>query len=99
MTLSKIGKRDSDGLSFGHQCPLFETWLAILLTDYQDDILPITVEIVERWGQLNAKNPMPVIDSLIAASALEYRLTVVTRSVEDFLQTDVPVVNPFLASG
>ena len=77
------------------QCPPFETWLSHLMDQYQDDILPINIEIVERWGELNARNPMPVIDSLIAASALEYRLTVVTRNTRDFAPTKVPVVNPF----
>lgn len=79
------------------QCPSLERWLAHLKHHYQDDILPITMEIVERWGQLNARRPMPVIDSLIAASALEYRLTVVTRNTHDFIPTEVPVINPFQA--
>jgi toxin FitB len=69
--------------------------LTHLLDQYQDDIFHVNVEIVERWGRLSAQTSMPVIDSQIAASALEYRLTVATRNIRDFVPTEVPVVNPF----
>ena len=38
-------------------------------------ILPITQAVAERWGCLNAPDPLPVIDSFLAATALEYGLT------------------------
>jgi predicted nucleic acid-binding protein len=38
---------------------------------------------------------MPVKDSLIAASALQHQLTVVTRNVRDFQNAGVPLINPF----
>jgi predicted nucleic acid-binding protein len=38
---------------------------------------------------------MPVKDSLIAASALQHHLTVVTRNVRDFKHAGVPLINPF----
>lgn len=79
------------------QCPVFEKWVTHLMDQYQDDTLPFNVDIVERWGRLNAQAPMPVIDSLIAASALEYRLTVVTRNIREFIPAEVPAVNPFQA--
>jgi len=77
------------------QCPAFERWLALLLRDFEQDILPITENIVDRWGRLIAGQPLPVIDSLIAATALEYGLTVVTRNTADFQRTGVKLVNPF----
>jgi predicted nucleic acid-binding protein len=39
---------------------------------------------------------MPVIDGLLAATALEHGLTVVTRNVDDFRCSGAAVVNPFL---
>ena len=52
------------------------------------------------WGSLLVRlkkkgQAMPVKDSLIAASALQHRLTLVTRNVRDFQNTGVPLINPF----
>ncbi|MBL8818604.1 MAG: type II toxin-antitoxin system VapC family toxin [Planctomyces sp.] len=38
---------------------------------------------------------MPVKDSLIAASALQHQLTIVTRNISDFKNSEVPLINPF----
>ncbi|BBL75784.1 hypothetical protein MishRS11D_28820 [Methylomagnum ishizawai] len=60
-------------------------------------ILPITQAIAERWGYLNARDPLPVIDSLLAATALEHGLILVTRNVKDVERTGVRLLNPFCA--
>ncbi len=59
-----------------------------------------TAETGLRWAQLLADlraagRAMPIKDSMVAASALTYRLTVVTRNTNDFLKADVRLVNPF----
>ncbi len=77
------------------QCPAFEDWLARLQLEYEADILPISSSISERWGQLMAERSLPVIDGLLAATALTYGLTVATRNVQDFEGTRVAWVNPF----
>jgi predicted nucleic acid-binding protein len=59
-------------------------------------ILPITQAIAERWGYLNAPDPLPVIDGLLAATALEQDLTLVTRNVRDVERSGVRWLNPFL---
>jgi len=38
---------------------------------------------------------MPVKDSLIAASAIQHHLTVVTRNISDFEHAEIPLINPF----
>jgi hypothetical protein len=53
-----------------------------------------------RWAELIANlrrrgSAMPVKDSLIAATALEYGLTVVTRNESDLAPAAVPLLNPF----
>jgi len=58
-------------------------------------ILPITQTIAECWRYLNARDPLPVIDSLLAATAIEYGLTLVTRNVKDIERTGVCLLNPF----
>ena len=65
-------------------------------------ILPVTPGIGERWGklagarQLSGK-PLSVADGLIAATALEHGLTVVTRNVPDFAGLGVNLFNPWEA--
>ncbi len=77
------------------QCPVFERWLARLETDYENDILPVGEAVADRWGCLMAVRSLPVIDGLLAATALEHRLTVVTRNTDDFEGTGVDLLNPF----
>ncbi len=72
-----------------------ERWLTGIETHYAGRILPITADIADRWGRLSPVQPLPVTDGLIAATALEYKLTVVTRNVADFLRTGVNTLNPF----
>lgn len=47
------------------------------------------------WAQLMVPDPRPVIDALLAATALTHGLAVVTRNTRDFDVMGVPVVNPF----
>ena len=77
------------------QCAAFERWIARLVQDYDQDILPVCPSVAERWGRLTAARSLPVVDGLLAATALEYRLKVVTRNTFDFTGTGVEVVNPF----
>lgn len=76
------------------RCPPFENWLDRLIADYEETILSISEEVADRWGRLNAERSQPVIDSLIAATALEYDLTVATRNTGDF-PAEVKMVNPW----
>jgi toxin FitB len=68
----------------------FEVWLEVdLQTRFTGRILPIDAAITVRWGVLAAQakqsgNPLPVIDGLLAATALHHNLTVVSRNISDF---------------
>ena len=70
-------------------------WLDRVLRWYSDRILGLDVATARRWGQLTAALGHDSADLLIAATALEHGLTVVTRNVRDFEGTGVVVVNPF----
>jgi predicted nucleic acid-binding protein len=69
-------------------------WLDRVLGWYGDRILPVDVALARRWGQLSATVGHDGADLLIAATALEHGLTVVTRNMRHFEPTGVAVLNP-----
>jgi predicted nucleic acid-binding protein len=77
------------------QARQLEKWLEALLTEYQDHILDINHDIAQLWGRLRVPHPENALDKQIAATALIYELTVVTRNHKDFVKTGVRVLNPF----
>ena len=77
------------------QCEVFEPWLQRLSVDYAGDILEVNDAIADHWGRLEASRTRPVIDGLLAATALEFGLNIATRNTRDFAGTGVKLVNPF----
>lgn len=77
------------------QADLLETWLRKLLEEYADHILDFTVEEAQVWGRLRVPDYENALDKQIAATALVYGLTLVTRNVDDFTGTGVQLINPF----
>ena len=77
------------------QAKAIERWLAGLRRFYHDRIVPIDIEITERWGQLSAAVTLPAVDGLLAATALTRGWTVVTRNVADFAPSGARVLNPW----
>ena len=69
-------------------------WLDRVLVWYGDRILPVDTGTARRWGQLSATIGHDSADLLIAATALERGLTVITRNVRHFEPTGVAVLNP-----
>ena len=70
-------------------------WLERILSWFADRILPVNLPTARRWGALSASIGHQGADLLIAATALEHGLTVVTRNVRHFQPAGVPVFNPF----
>lgn len=70
-------------------------WLDRTIELYADRILPVTTAISRRWGRLSARIGHGGADLLIAATALEHGLTVVTRNIRIFAPTGVAVEDPF----
>lgn len=73
-------------------------WLDSVVVDYADRILPITTRIAQRWAVITVPDPIPVVDGLLGATALEHDLILVTRSLEDVGGTGVRCANPFSGS-
>ncbi len=75
-----------------------EIFLENLATRFDRRILNLDTPILRRWGRLTGGlekkgRVLPIVDSLLAATALEYNLTIVTRNTADFADTGVPVLN------
>ena len=66
-----------------------------LLRLYGDRLLPVDVGVARRWGQLSASVGHDGADLLIAATALEHGLTVVTRNLRHFQPTGVSTLTPW----
>lgn len=66
-----------------------------VLPAFAGRILPVDVRVARRCGQLQAEKPRPAGDALIAATALEHGMTVVTRNVADFEPMGVKLLNPW----
>lgn len=70
-------------------------WLDGLEQLFSSHIIGIDEKIAIAWGRMNAKRPYPVIDSLLAATALVYDMTLVTRNVKDIHDAGVSYFNPW----
>ena len=100
LTIGQIRKGVA-GLPQGKRRTHLETWLEVeLLARFAGRILPINAAIADRWGLIAADTKrrgkaLPVIDGLLAATALHHNLTVVSRNASDFTNTQVQVLNPW----
>ena len=102
LTLGEIRK----GLALlpqGKRRTQLETWLEVeLRARFSERILPIDAGVSERWGLLTAEatrrgKTLAAIDALLAATAFHFDLTIVSRNVNDFAPTSVPLLNPWEA--
>ena len=71
------------------------SWMDGVLAVYGERILSVDLAVARRWGILSGALGHQSEDLIIAATALEHGLTVVTRNVRHFEPTGVPVLNPF----
>lgn len=80
------------------QAARLEAWLDAVVADYSDRILGFDLDCAQVWGALMSPSPQHPIDKQIAAIALIYGLTVVTRNTADFEPTGVRSITPFSLS-
>lgn len=70
-------------------------WLVGLQRQYADRIIGIDVEVAQAWGRIASQRSVPVVDALLAATALVHGLTLVTRNERDVADLGVAVLNPW----
>lgn len=85
----QVRKRDS---KFADR---IDEWLTTTTSAFGDRILPIGISIARVWGTLQATVGHGGEDLMIAATALDHDLIVITRNIRDFAGLGVKVENPF----
>lgn len=87
--IESIRRRDSTAAT------VLESWLGRIAEAHRDRIVPVDRAIAEEWGRMNAPDPLPVIDGLLAATAKVAGLTLATRNTDDIARSGVSFFNPF----
>jgi predicted nucleic acid-binding protein len=102
LTVGEI-RKGLAGLAQGKRRAHLETWLAVeLQARFAGRILPMDAAIADRWGLIAAEakrrgKALPIIDGLLAATALHHNLIVISRDTSDFTNAQVQVFNPWEA--
>jgi predicted nucleic acid-binding protein len=78
-----------------------EAWLTgSIVPQFESRVLDVDMRVARRWGRLvgaskRAGKPVAAVDAIIAATAVEHELTLVTRNVADFRGFDILIINPW----
>jgi toxin FitB len=102
VTLGEL-KRGIEKLAAGKRKTFLQKWLTEnVIQRFGDRVLPLDAHVCLRWGEMQAQleargKPIPVIDGLIAATALHHQLTIVTRNTQDMEASGTSLFNPWLA--
>src|ERR1700683_3689127 len=102
LTLGEIRKGFA-GLPQSRRRTRLETWLELALhARFSGRILPIDAAVADRWGLLTAEakrkgRSLSVINGLLAATALQHNLTIVSRNVGNFANTPAQLLSPWEA--
>jgi len=81
------------------QGAILRSWLNThVLPAFSERILYLDIAVAQRCAKLHIPDPRSDRDAIIAATALVHGMTIVTRNVNDFNQTRVDILNPWLKS-
>lgn len=100
LTIGELTKGIKKSNDDSKQAPL-QKWIEQDLKNrFQHRLLPINIEICEKWGTLLGEAErvgvkLPTIDALIASTAYVHNLKIVTRNVLDFEKCKIDIVNPW----
>ncbi|MGB7035196.1 MAG: type II toxin-antitoxin system VapC family toxin [Xanthobacteraceae bacterium] len=96
LTLGEIAKGAAQcAVRDSAQAAIYYQWLSLVRSNYADRTIAVDADIAEAWGRLATKRTFPVVDGLIAATALVRGMTLVTHNVRDFADAGVSVIDPW----
>jgi toxin FitB len=75
-----------------------DSWLGRVSATHGERVLSLDRAIAEEWGRMNAPDPLPVVDGLLAATARVNGLTLATRNAADIARAGVEWIDPFAGS-
>ena len=103
LTLAEI-RRGIEMLPAGRRRQQLQHWLeSDLVASFTDsNVLSVSRAVADRWAVISVQAQQrgiqtSIIDGLVAATALEYGLTVATRNVKDFAGLAVEIFNPWIS--
>ena len=73
----------------------FARWMKSINQGFRGRILPVNLETALIWGEMTSTRSIPVVDGLLAATAVTHNLTLVTRNTKDIKEIGVSYLNPF----
>jgi predicted nucleic acid-binding protein len=99
LTIGEL-RKGIDSLPNSRRRDKLESWVGAIKARFDGRILELALPAAEQWGAMVAEGfrlgaPLPIVDGLIAATALEHGLVLVTRNVRDFERLGVEVFNPW----
>jgi predicted nucleic acid-binding protein len=71
------------------------TWVEGIELSFSNRILGIDAATARLWGDWSAERPRPVVDTLLAATAVQHDLTMVTRNLRDVRGIPVKLLDPW----
>ena len=77
------------------QAEVLERWFQQTTRRFSDRILPVDAAVADTWGKITAIRPVPVDDSLLAATAIEHGMVLATRNVAHVSGLGSQIINPF----
>jgi len=90
--IERIRRRDPDAATG------LDSWVDRVVETHRERLVDVDRLVAEEWGRMNAPDPLPVIDGLLAATAKVSGHTLATRNVSDVERTGVEFVDPFARS-
>lgn len=100
LTLAEL-KRGALALPPSRRRSALEAWIdEALPARFLDRVFPVNKQVADVWAERQARldrqgRPLPVIDGLIAATAVAHGHGVATRNERDFTEFGVPLLNPW----